>query len=441
MSRTPNAKRLAVRYASQREVQRLQQELELILDEGDDLLTEARGFGLKTAARMPVAEAVAVLEGLEANLEKLQTYIKSLSTSIRRAPEDDQEPLQQLLDIAQKRFRIMRVNGHKAQEALEHYKRHTTVGKLQVGHERLEQFAKTRWPVWSLFKVTRQPAKYVEDARGGYGTATIKVSGLTWDDGDVVIELGFRAIDGEMWGSFTSDDGTTNVFRKNGGKWPLKTLLDAMGKKWGRLTGSCEMSFIPNVSAFVLAWANQDYPHLKVDVTTTPSRTGGGWKFLVDGSVVGDMAISGYTGWGNIGWYTIGGDSYKYDLYIHSQCPPSIDEPKLWRQLKTYLSKKFEGVKPPQYEAPPWKGDWREVLGASYFVQEQQSREDMHGGWVAGISFGMDRGVWITPEGRGGAFGAWGYWPEPFRTKAKAKAAIDKLVQEAVDKENRRRAL
>lgn len=66
-------------------------ELDAILREHDELLDQARGFGLRTAAiprgLMPLREAQTIVAQFDANTRKLKEFVDSLYTTMRHAPD------------------------------------------------------------------------------------------------------------------------------------------------------------------------------------------------------------------------------------------------------------------------------------------------------------------------------------------------------------------
>jgi len=420
-----------------------------LIEEGDQLGRAAQGFGARVAMDMSVSEAMTVLDGYADNLAKLENYISSLTKAAKGAPDVDKDALDALLKQGHSQKWEMGSALHKAKQALAQYEKETTRGKLRAGFKRLVGLAEAQWPEWRLFTVTADKPLYVKDAKGGYGKATLTIKGLDLSGEDTEIDLGYRASTGEMWGYLNGKE----VFRKVGGKWPLKTLLKDVSRKYPMLTGNCDVSTFhaPNVEKMVEGWAKAKHPNVDLSVV---DKGGKRWEFWVDGEKVGDAAISGYTGWGNTGYYDIGGDRYDYDKWSSSQCPPSIDTKKFWNRLMKYLSGKIKGIQPPVYMAPDWDGDTRrlwhrfqreppphESLKRVYSVKELKPRppdERYHpkgipGGWV-----GTSGGQWITPRGTA-PMGAWGYFPTPFKSKSDAKATIDKMIQEVEDRENERR--
>lgn len=426
--------------------------LEQIIEEGDRLGRAARGFGARMAADMSVSEAMAVLDGYADNLAKLENYISTLSRAAQNAPDTDKDALKDLLEQASDQKWNMSSAEAQAKQALAQYEKDTTRGKLRTGFNRLVKLAKAQWPLWKHFTVKGGAPVYVSDRKGGYGKATLEIKGLNPNDEneEVFIDLAYRASTGEMLGSFNGKE----VFRKVGGKWPLKTVLKEVARVYPALSGSCELPLTASTLEKVIKhWVAKAYPGLDVEVANVPTNQGTKWAFYSEGNELGTASVSGYTGWGNIGYYHIGAAKYDYDKWTHSQCPPSIDTKKFLHRLTMYLADKIDGVAPEVYVAPAWKGDRREITGltgnhSDGIVSVKVNgtvfaiQEDQNGGWL-GTRYNpnldqLGRGSWISADG-GGPIGAWGYSPTPFKSKSKLKAVIDKKVKEIEDVENKRR--
>lgn len=97
--------------------------LDAILSEHDDLLDQARGFGMRTAAiprgLMPLREAQGIVAQFDANTRKLKEFLDSLFTTTRHAPDKaTKDALVEIEGRATKALRKFEDDLNKAKDAL-----------------------------------------------------------------------------------------------------------------------------------------------------------------------------------------------------------------------------------------------------------------------------------------------------------------------------------
>ena len=159
-------------------VMRAELEFENILQEHEELLDQARGFGMRTAAYprglMPLREAQEVVANFSKNTAKLDTFLSSLYDTKLRAPDDDTKAaLNEVYARGEKALRKFQDDHKKAKEALEKHE------DLLVGENFQEMFQALRLAVLDLdltdnADFTAKTQLYLDaDPAYGVGIATV----------------------------------------------------------------------------------------------------------------------------------------------------------------------------------------------------------------------------------------------------------------------------
>lgn len=160
-------------------VMRAELEFESILQEHEELLDQAQGFGMRTAAYprglMPLREAQEVVANFSKNTAKLDTFLSSLYDTKLRAPDDDTKAaLNEVYARGEKALRKFQDDHKKAKEALEKHE------DLLVGENFQEMFQALRLAVLDLdltdnADFTAKTQLYL-DANPAYGVGVATVS-------------------------------------------------------------------------------------------------------------------------------------------------------------------------------------------------------------------------------------------------------------------------
>ena len=160
-------------------VMRAELEFESILQEHEELLDQAQGFGMRTAAYprglMPLREAQEVVANFSKNTEKLDTFLSSLYDTKLRAPDTETKAaLDEVYARGEKALRKFQDDHKKAKEALEKHE------DLLVGENFQEMFQALRLAVLDLdltdnADFTAKTQLYL-DANPAYGVGVATVS-------------------------------------------------------------------------------------------------------------------------------------------------------------------------------------------------------------------------------------------------------------------------